>query len=199
MLELPRAEMEIVDLSESFGFGDSFAPDDHGSSFEEDWEAKSFLHRGKRTKSSGSKRMTADSFNKPNSKADRLEAEDSAAADIQDTPNDVIFQDFSDIRDDSPDAESPHGLDEISSKLAKLNKQLPYGGLKTAAQVAVATTMNGIPVDRFQEGDRVIHPTYGQGTIRSVEGKGLRRMARIVFADGQSKSFQLSKSKLDRS
>jgi DNA helicase-2/ATP-dependent DNA helicase PcrA len=88
------------------------------------------------------------------------------------------------------------GLDEISKKLERLNKQLPKGGLKTAAQVAAATTLDGIPVDRFEEGDVVYHPNYGRGTISSVEGRGLRRMARVTFGESDSKSFQLSKSKL---
>jgi hypothetical protein len=51
-------------------------------------------------------------------------------------------------------------------------------------------------VDRFEEGDVVYHPNYGRGTISSVEGRGLRRMARVTFGESDSKSFQLSKSKL---
>ena len=57
-------------------------------------------------------------------------------------------------------------------------------------------TPEGIPVDRFEAGDRVLHPSYGPGTITSVDGLGVRRMARVVFLEGDAKSFQLSKSHL---
>ena len=187
LLELPRAEMEIIDRSEPFGFGDDFATDDHGDSYREEWESKSFLHRGKRA-------------NIPAPKRKQLAIETKEEWDVSQEPpnvadeNDVVFQDIS-PRNFSED-EIPMGLDDISKKLTRLNKQLPLGGLKTAAQIAVTTTPDGIPVDRFEEGDIVMHPTYGQGTISSVEGRGMRRMARVTFQDGDSKSFQLSKSKL---
>lgn len=200
LLELPRAEMEIVDLSESFGYDDDFAIEVHGDAFEEGWEEKSFLHRGKKSKKGPSQRIRADVAKLDSTPKDTLwdstpEPEEQVSADAE--VDDIVFQDISDVLDVSQAPPEPQGLDEISKKLARLSKQLPGGGLKTATQIAAATTTNGIPVDRFQEGDRVRHLTYGEGTIRSVEGKGLRRMARIVFADGESKSFQLSKSKLE--
>jgi hypothetical protein len=188
--------MEIVDKSDSYGFGDEFSSEDHGGSFEEEWEAKSFLHQGKKNKTMAPKRIQADAA-KPRSAPQDHEWEVSQEIPSSNDPDDVVFQDFSEIQDISPDDDAPQGLDAISRKLARLSKQLPGEGLKTAAQIAAATTINGIPVDCFQEGSLVIHATYGQGTIRSVEGKGLRRMARIVFAEGESKSFQLSKSKLE--
>jgi len=198
LFELPRAEMEIVDKSDSYGFGDEFSSEDHGGSFEEEWETKSFLHQGKKNKTMAPKRIQADAA-KPRSAPQDNEWEVSQEIPSSNDPDDVVFQDFSEIQDISPDDDAPQGLDAISKKLARLSKQLPGEGLKTAAQIAAATTINGIPVDRFQEGSLVIHATYGQGVIRSVEGKGLRRMARIVFAEGESKSFQLSKSKLELS
>ena len=187
LLELPRAEMEIIDRSEPFGFGDDFATDDHGDSYREEWESKSFLHRGKRA-------------NIPAPKRKQLAIETKEEWDVSQEPpsaadeNDVVFQDISPRN--FPEEEIPMGLDDISKKLSRINKQLPLGGLKTAAQIAATTTPDGIPVDRFEEGDIVMHPTYGQGTISSVEGRGMRRMARVTFHDGDSKSFQLSKSKL---
>lgn len=200
LLELPRAEMEMVDLSDSLGYDDDFASDDHNGSFEEDWEAKSFLHQGKPAKAAVSKRIKLNSPKVDSATDGELNKEQrdvSQEVQNKNDANEIVFQDFSEAQDISEDDKAPQGLDAISNKLARLSKQLPGGGLRTAAQVAAATTMNGVPVDRFQEGDRVMHPAYGQGTIRSVEGKGLRRMARIVFMDGESKSFQLSKSKLD--
>ena len=187
LLELPRTEMEIVDRSEPFGFGDGFADEGHGDSYQEEWEAKSFLHRGKRA-------------NVPPPKQKQLAVKTQEEWEISEElpenqgENNVVFRDLGPM--DSPIEESPMGLDAISKKLERLNKQLPRGGLKTAAQVAVTTTADGIPVDRFEEGDIVVHPKYGNGTISSVEGRGLRRMARVTFHDGDSKSFQLSKSRL---
>ncbi|MFY8199898.1 MAG: 3'-5' exonuclease, partial [Pirellula staleyi] len=192
LLELPRAEMEIIDRSEPFGFGDDFAADDHGNSYQEDWEAKSFLHRGKRANIPAPKRKQP--AIEPKEEWEGSQEPPGGVVDENADDNDVVFQDFS-LRVFS-DEETPMGLDDISKKLDRLNKQLPRGGLKTAAQITVTTTPDGIPVDRFEEGDIVMHPTYGQGTISSVEGRGMRRMARVTFQEGDSKSFQLSKSKL---
>ena len=84
----------------------------------------------------------------------------------------------------------------FAKKLESLNRKIPIGAIKTAAQVTAAMTPGGIPVDRFEAGDRVVHPSYGLGTITSVEGRGLRRIARVVFLQGEPKSFQLSKAHL---
>ncbi|MEQ1825988.1 MAG: hypothetical protein ABL921_08570, partial [Pirellula sp.] len=84
----------------------------------------------------------------------------------------------------------------VETKIDIVNKKFPRSSLKTAAEITAATTPDGIPVDRFEEGDIVMHPTYGNGTIASVEGRGVRRMARVTFGDGSSRSFQLSKCRL---
>ncbi len=187
LLELPRAEMEIVDQSEPFGYDDSYGDFD-GDADQSAWESRSFLHSGKRKPSA------------PKSRNEAIQAPIEEWEVSQEVPdefpgNDLVFNDLGPI-DPPVEQDIPMGLDAISKKLERLNKQLPKGGLKTAAQVAAATTLDGIPVDRFEEGDIVMHPSYGRGTISSVEGRGLRRMARVTFGGGDSKSFQLSKSKL---
>jgi DNA helicase II / ATP-dependent DNA helicase PcrA len=200
LVELPRAEMEIVDKSEPFGFGSDFADEGHGDSFREEWESRSFMHSGKKNKagldskpspSSKRKRVALESDSRQSQPEEWEESQEVVGSE------DVIFRDLDADMGSSIDSEQPAGLEQISKKLARLNKQIPQGGLKTALQVSCATTLNGIPVDRFQAGDHVLHPTYGNGSISSVEGKGLRRMARVVFSEGESKSFQLSKSKLE--
>ena len=192
LIELPRAEMEIIDLSEPFGYGGDFSNDDHGDSFQEDWETKSFLHQG-RAKTAKKTPSSQRRVPKVQEEWEGSQVTDELSTD----PNDNVFHDFSDPPSPDEEPEVPSGLDEISKKLSRLNKHLPAGGLKIAAQLAAASTINGIPVDRFQEGNAVVHPSYGPGVITSVEGKGLRRMARVLFADGENKSFQLSKSKLE--
>jgi DNA helicase-2/ATP-dependent DNA helicase PcrA len=188
LLELPRAEMEIVDRTEPFGFDEHGYGDASDDSYREDWESKSFLHRGKRAKAPEPKR-------KPIAPPSPEEWEVSQEIPDSQTPDRLLFRE-----EDSDDLQAvedmPTGLVDINKKLERLNKRLPQAGLKTAAQITTATTPDGIPVDRFEAGDVVMHPLYGNGTIASVEGRGLRRMARVTFSDGNSKSFQLSKSKL---
>ena len=187
LMELPRAEMEIVDLSEPFAADDDYDDGDFGDS-DDDWESKSFLHQ-KKPKSPP----------KPKRKTPRIETvadwevpsePDDASDDI-----DVLLDDFS---NDAPNS-STSALNEFGTfakKLESLNRKIPMGALKTASQVSAATTPEGIPVDRFEAGAMVVHPSYGSGTILSVEGRGLRRMARVVFLEGEPKSFQLSKAHL---
>jgi DNA helicase-2/ATP-dependent DNA helicase PcrA len=69
--------------------------------------------------------------------------------------------------------------------------------LHTGSEIIAAATLAGVPVDDFEAGMRVRHPSYGQGTILSTEGFGPKRMVRIDFDQGDRKSFQLSKSPLE--
>jgi DNA helicase II / ATP-dependent DNA helicase PcrA len=66
--------------------------------------------------------------------------------------------------------------------------------IKTAADLKATVTLAGTPVDDFDDGVRVLHPAYGQGTVLSVDGFGPKRIAKIEFDAGESRSFQLSKS-----
>jgi DNA helicase II / ATP-dependent DNA helicase PcrA len=86
-----------------------------------------------------------------------------------------------------------------TSTHAKTGKKLPpsLAGLKSGAELTAATTLAGIPVDFFESGTRITHPRYGLGFILSVDGFGPKRMAKIEFDNGDTKSFQLSKSPID--
>jgi DNA helicase-2/ATP-dependent DNA helicase PcrA len=86
-----------------------------------------------------------------------------------------------------------------TSTHAKTGKKLPpsLAGLKSGAELTAATTLTGIPVDFFESGTRITHPRYGLGFILSVDGFGPKRMAKIEFDNGDTKSFQLSKSPID--
>jgi hypothetical protein len=70
-------------------------------------------------------------------------------------------------------------------------------GLKTGSSIGASITLAGTPVDHFENGTRISHPRYGLGSVVSVDGFGPKRMARISFDCGQTKSFQLSKSPID--
>lgn len=189
LMELPRAEMEIVDLSEPFAVDEDYGDGDFGDSGDE-WESKSFLHQKKPKKSPP----------KPKMKPPRIETvadwEVSPEPDDSNDGIDVLLDDVG--NDDAPNSSRsvPNEFGTFAKKLESLNRKIPMGALKTAAQVTAATTPGGIPVDRFEAGDMVVHPSYGSGTITSVEGRGLRRMARVAFLEGEPKSFQLSKAHL---
>jgi DNA helicase II / ATP-dependent DNA helicase PcrA len=199
LMELPRAEMELIDLSDNFGSDSGFESEFHGESYREDWESKSFLHRGSKKKA-----PAHNALNKSVNRRAAAPSEDEAyqpdngslSASNEDSFDSIPFHDFS----DAPPSEGntseavPAGLEDIMKKLSRGGRQIPSSGLKTAAQVTAATTLNGVPVDRFEEGDLVLHADYGQGTISSVEGRGARRMARITFSNGDAKSFRLSNS-----
>ena len=189
LMELPRAEMEIIDLSEPFAGDDDFGDNDLADSHDDDWESQSFLHRRKKTKGTSATRKQA-----------RIES----SPDWANSSGSAVPVDGMDILLDDQDSQeipatipfAPIEFGGFAKKLESLNRKIPIGAIKTAAQVTAAMTPAGIPVDRFEAGDRVVHPSYGPGTITSVEGRGLRRIARVVFLQGEPKSFQLSKAHL---
>jgi DNA helicase-2/ATP-dependent DNA helicase PcrA len=76
-------------------------------------------------------------------------------------------------------------------------RQAAFGGIKTGSSIGASITLAGTPVDHFESGTRISHPRYGLGSVMSVDGFGPKRMARISFDSGETKSFQLSKSPID--
>jgi len=189
LMELPRAEMEIVDLSDPFAADDDYSDGDLGDAFDDDWASQSFLHQRKRPNGTATKRKQP----KIETADDWASSQESVEPKIE---MDVLLDDFADEETTASVTPTSKDLGVFAKNLESLNRKIPMGALKTAAQVTAATTQDGIPVDRFEAGDMVVHPSYGVGTIMSVEGRGLRRMARVVFSDGDSKSFQLSKAHL---
>ncbi|MBU6175569.1 MAG: hypothetical protein KGQ60_17305, partial [Planctomycetes bacterium] len=82
------------------------------------------------------------------------------------------------------------------SPMETIQKQLGKIGLKTGSHFQSITTKEGVGVEQFEAGSIVRHPTYGIGQVESIEGHGMRRMARISFDNGETKTFQLNKSPL---
>ncbi len=189
LMELPRAEMEIVDLSEPFAADADYGDSDFSDSRDIEWESQSFLHQRKKPKEVSAKRKQPRIESSPDWEA-------SQESIVQAEEMDVLLDDHVDDEIPATIPFTPSELGVFAKKLESLNRKIPLGSLKTAAQVTAAMTPGGIPVDRFEAGDMVVHPSYGPGTITSVEGRGLRRMARVVFLEGEAKSFQLSKAHL---
>jgi DNA helicase-2/ATP-dependent DNA helicase PcrA len=48
------------------------------------------------------------------------------------------------------------------------------------------------PPEVFNEGDRVLHKKFGEGTVRGVEGKGSNARITIFFTAYGEKQFALS-------
>jgi DNA helicase II / ATP-dependent DNA helicase PcrA len=73
------------------------------------------------------------------------------------------------------------------------NSKPTFAALKTAKDL-----MNSgqVPIVAYREGVVVRHEDYGDGTILSVDGRGLKRIARIRFDTGE-KSFRLAHTKLE--
>ncbi|MDZ4851566.1 MAG: 3'-5' exonuclease [Pirellulaceae bacterium] len=68
--------------------------------------------------------------------------------------------------------------------------------LKSGASVSPLTTASGVEVKQFQAGSRVIHPAYGIGKIVSVDGHGTKRRAVVQFEAKETKTFVLAQSPL---
>lgn len=66
-------------------------------------------------------------------------------------------------------------------------------GLQTAADLLAG---GSTPLSAFRQGMQVRHGKYGEGTILSVDGRGLKRMARVQFPDGEH-SFRLAFADLE--
>ncbi len=81
------------------------------------------------------------------------------------------------------------------SKLARLQK-INLAALRPAAQMEPVTTQEGESVERFLVGSGVSHPKYGNGSVVSLDGRSVKRVARVRFEDGQTKTFQLVSSPL---
>ena len=186
--------MEIVDLSEPFAADNDFGDNDFDDSQADNgWGDQSFLHqrKGKKAKAAKPKQPKIESHAGWEVASEADDGVDFAPAEM-----DVLLDDLG-VDDELPSAaEATKELGTFAKKLESLNRKIPGSALKTAAQVTAVLTPSGIPVDRFEAGDMVVHPSYGVGTITSVDGRGIRRMARVVFLEGESKSFQLSKALL---
>ncbi len=85
--------------------------------------------------------------------------------------------------------------DEIAAKLKNLVRERK-NQVKTRVQTA-SDLISDSSAMAFQVGSIIEHPTYGKGRIIELDGRGLKRIARIQFADDtQVRAFHLSKANI---
>ncbi len=190
MMELPRAELEVVDRTDLDAFDVSFMDDvnqeEGGEYFVEEYSdataSKSFLHNSPRK---GKKAKPP--IKTPNAHTVLL-AEDEWSQ--EGTDEDATYEEVS--QECSVNQQAP----SQPKMVQQLRNQIGAGGLKSGSHFQSITTKEGVEVEMFEQGSVVRHPEYGIGQVESVEGHGKRRMARVSFEGGESKSFQLSMSPL---
>lgn len=192
LLELPRAEMEIIDYADR-----SFEEYDSDEGFDNQWPSQSFLHDKRRGRAATPKKRPA--FDSDSSFSDESDSgwevlQDFGGDDAVQSEPEETFSDDVEFVDRSDDIN--RRKDALAKLNAAVNQQLPRS-LKAASQIASASTLKGTSVEDFYNGCRVMHPTYGEGLVLSLDGRGPKTVARVVFSDGESKSFQLNKSPLE--
>ena len=82
----------------------------------------------------------------------------------------------------------PKASDAVSTANAAKLREPKNISLQTAADLMAGFST---PLTVYQEGTRVRHEEYGEGTILSVSGRGPKRIARVQFPDGEHR-FRLA-------
>ena len=110
---------------------------------------------------------------------------------------DDSYPDSWDTIQESPDeyASNPDEPKETAQPVVQKaeSAKVALGKIKTGADLMKG---GATPLMAFQEGTIVRHPEYGAGTILSVTGRGPKRTARILFADGPHE-FRLAFAELE--
>ena len=105
--------------------------------------------------------------------------------------NQAAVDEFPEIQQDTSDVQKP--ADEPSpSEAAKAKAASFLNSVKTAADLATGASA---PLTAYRKGSRVMHESYGEGTIVKVSGRGPKCVAKIAFADGEH-DFRLAFAKL---
>jgi DNA helicase-2/ATP-dependent DNA helicase PcrA len=177
LMELPRAEMQISDLTEQWdAYADSW---DRGDDAFDDFFDRHFGSDEEATApapAKAQKKMSVDAdpgfdqhFDQGAPEIDAWEADSGVKV----------------------TARRPTGKDRVAELLA--SKQI-----RTANEVGdESDAAPTVPPEAFCPNAVVSHPTYGSGKITSASGRGLRRTVTVeFFSDGLSRSFVLKFAKL---
>ena len=70
------------------------------------------------------------------------------------------------------------------------------GRIMTAAEMAGESNNSATDATALREGMLIRHPTYGLGRIAELSGSGQQRKATIKFTLGGTRTFMLSKARL---
>lgn len=177
LMELPRAEMLISDLTEQWdAYADSW---DQGDEAFDDFFDRHF---------GGDEESVSTSAEKLRKKTGPSLDTDLDQHFAQDTPEIDAWEPEQQAKGS---AALPAGVERVAELLA--SKQL-----RTGNELG-ATAEDTAPVvpEAFRVQAIVSHPTYGSGKITSASGKGLRRTVTVeFFSDGLSRSFVLKFAKL---
>ena len=178
LMELPRAEMLITDLTEQWeAYNDSWDEGEGEGAFDDFFDR----HFG-----------SDDEAAIPKSKSS-LQAQ--AAS-----PDSDIEQHFEPASDDL-ETWQPGSAKRPTTKRAprdKVVEMLASKKLRTATELGDGEEVTlQAPPEAYKANSIVTHPTYGSGKIVDASGKGMRRTVTVeFFSDGMSRSFVLKFAKL---
>ncbi len=79
------------------------------------------------------------------------------------------------------------------AKLATKEKKLP-AGIRTASQFAATPPVN---LKAFRQGQEVLHPKHGEGTIVTLTGRGPKCTVTVAFHEGETITFRLAFAQLE--
>ena len=178
LMELPRAEMHISDLTEQWdAYADSWDNDDAAFDDLFDRHFGSDDEVSPQRASASSKKKTA--------------TDDDLGFDQHFDQGSADVETWEDPDANKRNTRQSTGNDRVAELLAA-NK------LKTANDLSEDSAVaQQIPAEAFRVNAIVSHPTYGSGKITSASGKGLRRTVTVeFFGDGLSRSFVLKFAKL---
>lgn len=176
-MELPRAELEMIDRTDVDAFNVSFM-DEIDQRFEEEPWIEEFETSSKPAKKP-SKALGKKTVLLSNDEWNQEDASSDFVPDVLDS--------------DDGHAEP---VQSDSAVLQKLRGKLGLPQLKSGSHFQTITTKEGVEVELFEQGSIVRHPEYGIGQVASIDGHGSKRIARISFENGEQRTFQLNKSHL---
>lgn len=179
LMELPRAEMQISDLTDRWeAYNDSW---DHGEEAFDDFFDRHFS----KEKEEGAEGV-ADSRN-----ARRKMGEEDPGLEHH-------FDQSSPELDNWENGSSEKLGRRLTAGKERVAEMLAAKQLRTGSEVSDETEgLPAIPPEAFRPNAIVSHPTYGSGKITSASGRGLRRTVTVeFFSDGVSRSFVLKFAKL---
>ena len=73
-----------------------------------------------------------------------------------------------------------------------------YGIFFKAPVAAASPKKTGMPVPDLEEGDRVVHKKYGEGTVKKIEGSGDQAKIEVFFDEFGTKRFMLAFANLEK-
>lgn len=102
------------------------------------------------------------------------------------------YPDAWDLPDEGADDELCQLPDDEREMVRKSPEAALAAGMTTAADLLSRQKDSPLAAGFFRNGMAVSHPTYGDGRIVDLSGKGLKRTAKVVFENGHTQAFRLA-------